>query len=86
MSAARERKDAARNLGIALTVDYRRMIDATGPEAITAAAVILGQHFNDNIEFICWVLKEYGGVDQMPFRRLPKPANGTPPLTGQDNS
>jgi hypothetical protein len=33
----------------------------------------LGQTFNDNIDFICWVLKEYGGADQMPFAR-PTPA------------
>lgn len=76
MSASRDRKEAARNLGIALTVDYRRMLEATGQEEITAAAIVLGQHFNDNIEFICWVLKEYGGVDQMPFQRQPKVPTG----------
>lgn len=73
MSASRDRKEAARNLGIALTVDHRRLLEASGDEEISKAAIVLGQNFNDNIEFICWVLKEYGGVDQMPFQRR-KPA------------
>jgi hypothetical protein len=68
MTASRHRKQAAKNLGIALTADYRRLLQATSEDEIVAASVTLGQNFNTNIEFICWVLKEYGGVQQMPFQ------------------
>lgn len=68
MSAARDRKEASKRLGIALTVRYREMLSAVGEDEIGKAAMALGSCFNDNIEFICWVLKEYGGMDQIPFR------------------
>lgn len=68
MTASRSRKEAAKNLGIALTADYRKLLQATGDKEIVAASVTLGQNFNTNIEFICWVLREYGGVQQMPFQ------------------
>lgn len=63
----RDRKEAAKRLGIALQADYRRMLEAIGQEEITKAAMLLGENFNNNIEFICWCLKEYGGVEQLPF-------------------
>ena len=69
MSATRDRKEAARKLGVVLGAQYRQMQDASGPDAITEAAVKLGQTFNDNIEFIVWCLKEYGGMQQMPISR-----------------
>lgn len=72
MSAARERREAAKNLGIALQVKYRQMIEANGEEAITLAAIDLGNCFNSNIEFIIWCLKEFGGVQQLPFERIRK--------------
>lgn len=92
MTAARDRKEAAKRLGIALAADFRRMVEANGPEEINQAAMTLGTNFNTNIEFIIWVLKEYGGVSQMPFARPTPPVNGhgqtlprTPALlTGQD--
>lgn len=88
MTASRDRKEAAKRLGFALAAKYRAMIEADGVEAINAAAIDLGACFNDNIEFIMWVLKEYGGVSQMPFARQAKPLNGvprTPPvLVGND--
>ena len=70
---SRSRKEASRRLGIALTADHRRLLQASGDDEIVAASMTLGQNFNDNIEFICWVLKEYGGVEQMPFQP-PRPA------------
>lgn len=73
MSASRDRKEAARKLGIALGIQHRRLVEASGDEAISAAAVNLGQTFNDNIEFIVWVLKEFGGVPQMPIERNKAP-------------
>jgi len=70
MSASRERKAAAKNLGIALQAAYRKLIEANGQEEIETAAVNLGGIFNTNIEFVIWTLKEYGGVKQLPFERL----------------
>lgn len=78
MSASRDRKEAAKRLGFALAAKYRAMIEANGEEEIQKAAIDLGGCFNDNIEFIMWVLKEYGGVEQMPFARQAKPLNGLP--------
>lgn len=82
MSAARDRKEAAKRLGFALAAKYRKMLEAEGPEAINVAAMDLGSCFNDNIEFIIWVLKEYGGVEQMPFQRQARPVNGLPRTPG----
>lgn len=88
MTAARDRKEAAKRLGVALYNRYRKLLEAGSPEEISKAAMNLGQCFNDNIEFVCWVLKEYGGISQMPFVRSPRPVNGLPvlptALTGQD--
>lgn len=78
MSRARDRKEAAKRLGFALAAKYRRMLEANGEDAIARAAMDLGSCFNDNIEFIMWVLKEYGGTEQLPFQPHPKPMNGLP--------
>lgn len=87
--ASRDRKEASKRLGFALQAAYRRLIEAEGEKAISLASVELGVMFNSNIEFIFWVLKEYGGVQQMPFPRqtTPKPAppqpvaaNDVPPM------
>ena len=67
--SARDRKEAAKHLGIALGAQYRRMLEASGDEEISAAAMQLGDTFNRNLDFICWCLKEYGGMEQMPFPR-----------------
>lgn len=72
MSTSRDRKEAAKRLGLALGVDYHRLLEASGEEEISDAAIKLGQTVNDNIEFICWCLKEFGGLQQMPFQRRPK--------------
>lgn len=88
MTASRDRKEAAKRLGIALFVRYRKLIEASGPEEVQQAAMDLGICFNENIEFIIWTLKEFGGVSQMPLARPTKPVNGLPVLpaaiTGQD--
>jgi hypothetical protein len=87
LPAGRARKVASKNLGIALQAAYRRMIEADGNDAIQAAAIELGQVFNTNIEFIVWVLKEFGGVQQMPAERrfasrpLPVASNDRPAMT-----
>lgn len=74
MSAARARKEAARRLGIDLQTKYRALVEASGNDEIQAAAIILGDAFNSNIEFIINVLKHYGGLDVRfePLTRRPK--------------
>lgn len=74
MSGVRDRKEASKRLGIALQAAYRRMLEASGQEEINTAAIELGQLFNDNIEFTIWVLREYGGVQQMPIERRTVPS------------
>ncbi len=69
MSASRDRKEAAKHLGIALQAEHRALLAAGSPEEIQQAAFKLGKTFQDNIEAICWFLKEYGGVEQMPLER-----------------
>ena len=86
---ARARKEAAKQLGVALQAKYRSMNEATTNDEIEIAAIDLGNCFNENIEFICWALKEYGGVKQMPFlapdrpkpmKDLQPPANDLPEM------
>lgn len=86
MSAPQARKDASKVLGVALQAHYRKMLSAVGQEEITAAAVDLGQSFNDNIEFIIWVLKTYGGM----YAPAPEPVRRALPVlptsfTGKPN-
>jgi hypothetical protein len=81
VSAARDRKEAAKRLGVELQAKHRALVDATGPEAINAAAVELGAVFNANLSFIIWALKEYGGVVQMPIARE-RPARSLPVTPG----
>lgn len=71
MSAARDRKQAAKILGITMQAQLRALEEAQGEEAIQMAAIQLGDTFNRNAAFLCWVLREYGGVEQMPFQRQP---------------
>jgi hypothetical protein len=69
MTAARDRKQAAKILGITMQAQLRALIEAQGEENIHAAAIQLGDTFNRNSEFIVWVLREYAGDKQMPFPR-----------------
>lgn len=72
MSASRDRKEAAKRLGLSLRSKYRALVEANGNEEVTNAAIVLGGEFNSNVEYIIWCLLEYGGVQQLPFER-PKP-------------
>lgn len=83
MTASRDRKQASKILGITMQAQLRTLLEAQGDEAIQRAAIQLGDTFNRNSEFICWVLKEYGGAEQMPFPRaepLQRPKLINPPL------
>jgi hypothetical protein len=81
MTAFRDRKQASKILGITMQAQLRALLEAVGDDAIQTAAIQLGDTFNRNSEFICWVLKEYGGVQQMPFPRAePLQRPNTPPF------
>jgi hypothetical protein len=84
MTAARDRKQAAKVLGITMQAQIRALVEAEGTDAIQMAAIQLGDTFNRNSEFIVWVLKEYGGVEQMPFARLPAPRQNVVSISGTE--
>ena len=63
MSVGRNRKEAAKRLGIAIHQRYEKLVTAVGEDEVTVAAVDLGTLFQDNIEFVINVLKAYGGMD-----------------------
>lgn len=83
---ARDRKEASARLGVALQAKYRAMLEASTNDEIEIAAIDLGNCFNENIEFIFWVLKQFGGVTQMPYQPrkkpnpIPAPANDLPEM------
>lgn len=84
MTAARDRKEAAKRLDFTLQAQYRALLEASTPDEVQNAAIVLGGTFNDNIEFVFWVLKEFGGVQQMPFERLRKPSKPANDLPDPD--
>ena len=99
MSINRDRKEASKRLGIALHQRYNALVTAgNNPEDVQHAAIELGVCFNENIEFIIYVLKTHGGLDVPAPERPKRPASvtlGAPPPTpafigldlasGQDN-
>lgn len=84
MTAARDRKTAAKILGITMQAQLRALLEAQGEDAIQIAAIRLGDTFNRNSEFICWVLKEYGGVEQMPYGRPPAATKNVVSISGTE--
>lgn len=75
MNPTLARKQAAAKLGTALYARHQALALAIGEDEIGKAAVDLGQLFNDNIEFIIWTLKQYGGLNPAPIeprRSLPE--------------
>lgn len=82
----RARKEASKRLGLKLMKDYRGLVEATGDAEVSAAAIVLGDTFNQNIEFIINVLKAYGGMEVKfePMARAnptPAPANDLPDIS-----
>jgi hypothetical protein len=73
------RKKAAANLGTALQAHHQALALAVDEESIAFAAVNLGKLFNDNIEFIIWVLKHHGGLNPAPFQPH-RAMTATPPV------
>lgn len=63
MSTARNRKEGAKRLGIALHQRYERLVTASGEDAIVVATTDLAQCMYENVEFIIWLLKDFGGLE-----------------------
>lgn len=82
MSIARDRKEASKRLGLALSKKYERLVTAgADKDEITHAAIDLGNCFNENIEFVLWVLKTFGGMTVMPPTKInTHPANDLPEM------
>lgn len=73
MNPTLARKQAAAKLGIALADRHQKLALAIGEDEIAQAAVNLGHLFNDNIEFIIWVMKHHGGLNPAPIQKgLPR--------------
>lgn len=84
MSVFRARKEASKRLGIELEQRYRRLVLASGDaDEVTIAAVELGQLFNDNIEFVIWALKTYGGLNPPAPEQLKKDMSAPRPALPQ---
>jgi hypothetical protein len=63
MSAARQRREKSKRLALDLQTKYRALVEAKGQDGIQDAAIVLGDCFNQNIEFIINVLRDYGGLE-----------------------
>ena len=79
MTPTLARKKAAANLGIALQQKHQALALAVGQDEITQAALDLGSLFNNNIEFVIWVLKHHGGLNPAPYVPVRRPLPATPP-------
>jgi hypothetical protein len=83
VSAARARREAAKRLALKLQADYRALVEANGADEVQAAAIVLGDTFNTNIEFVINVLRDYGGL-QTKFEPMTKTKPTIILPTGQD--
>lgn len=80
MNKTLARKQAAAKLGTALHARHQALALAVGEDEISKAAVDLGKLFNDNIEFIIWLLKHHGGLNPIPYEPR-RPAAAPVPVT-----
>lgn len=78
------RKEAAKRLGLKLQKDYRGLVEAVGSDEVSTAAIVLGDTFNSNIEFIINVLKDYGGME-VKFEPMARTNPALLPLPDPDN-
>lgn len=85
MSTARQRREAAKRLGLGIQSKYRTLVEAKGQDEIQAAAIVLGDCFNTNIEFIINVLRDYGGLEAKWEPMTNQPAI-MPPKNGMDSA
>ena len=56
------KRDMAKRLGVDLQILHTRLAEAQTADEITEASVMLGCRFNEEIEFIISVLKQFGGL------------------------
>ncbi len=56
------KRDMAKRPGIDLQILHENLVNASGDDAVAEAAVLLGCRFNEEIEFIISVLKQFGGM------------------------
>lgn len=66
----RSRREAAKALGIALQVRYRKLLEATGEDETVVATADLAQCMYENVEFVIWALKSQGGMNPPPPEEL----------------
>jgi len=79
MSISRDRKEAAKRIGLELKKRYNAMVTAgNDPEEITLRSIELGALFNDNIEFIIWALCTFGGLTPPPPEKKTNTAPAIP--------
>lgn len=76
----RSRRDAAKVLGIALQMRYRKLLGASGEDETVVATADLAQCMYENVEFVIWALKHVGGMNPPPPEELRKitPVDQTP--------
>lgn len=75
----RARRDAAKMLGVALAVRYRKFLETADDQDENARATAeLAQCMYENVEFVIWALKHIGGLNPPPpeeLRRISPAAN-----------
>ena len=85
MSVSKRRKAASLKLGGEMKKRLENLVLAVGQDEIAMRAVELGQVFNDNTEFIIWVLQTYGGGNPPPpedaSKRRKRPTENPLPKT-----
>lgn len=72
LSKPRARKEAAKMLGIALQIRYRKLLEASGENETVVATTDLAQCMYENVEFVIWALKHVGGMNPPPPEELRK--------------
>jgi len=83
VSPTRARKEASKRLALKLQSDYRALVEASDTDAVQTAAIILGDTFNSNIEFIINVLRDYGGLEAK-FEPMTRKSPSLPPTPAND--
>lgn len=81
MSGRRVQRAKAKAVALKLQGDYRRLVEASGRDAIENASIELGGTFNTHIEFIINVLRDYGGLEA---KFEPMTQTGAPPIPAND--
>ena len=75
----RQRREAAKMLGIAISTRYRKLCMASGEDEIVIATADLAQCMYENVEFTIWALKHLGGMNPPPPEVLRKITPPKPP-------